>query len=183
MHWIDLLIVGVIAWMTFTAFSNGLIREVVKLVALVLGAVLAGMFYDDLSQNLSFLLDDGTTRNLISFGALLGGTLILGQIAAGMLRGTARMLMLGPFDHLGGAAFGLVKGVILVELALIAVSVFPAASQVALAVDDSALAPLFLERVPVMELALPGEFDNALDRLREWQAALPASVGGLGGGS
>jgi len=182
-HWIDLLIVGVIAWMTFTAFSNGLIREVVKLVALVLGAVLAGMFYDDLSQNLSFLLDDGTTRNLVSFGALLGGTLILGQIVAGMLRGTARMLMLGPFDHLGGAAFGLVKGAILVELALIAVSVFPAASQVALAVDDSALAPLFLERMPVMELALPDEFDDALDRLREWQASLPASVGGLGGGS
>jgi len=182
-HWIDLLIIGVIAWMTFNAFTNGLIREAVKLVALVLGAVLAGMFYDDLSQNLSFLLDDGTTRNLIAFGALFGGTLILGQIAASMLRGTARMLMLGPFDHLGGAALGLVKGVILVEVALIAVSVFPASSQVALAVDDSALAPIFLQRAPVMELALPHEFDDALDRLREWQASLPAAVGGLRDGS
>jgi membrane protein required for colicin V production len=182
-HWIDLLIVGVIAWLTFSAFTNGLIREVVKLVALVLGAVLAGMFYDDLSQNLAFLLDDGTTRNLISFGALLGGALILGQIVASMLRGTARMLMLGPFDHLGGAAFGLIKGVILVEVALIAVSVFPASSQVALAVDDSALAPIFLERVPVVELALPGEFDNALDRLRDWQGSLPAAIGGVRDGS
>jgi membrane protein required for colicin V production len=182
-HWIDLLIVGVIAWMTFTAFTNGLIREVVKLIALVLGAVLAGMFYDDLSQNLSFLLDDGITRNLISFGALLGGTLILGQIVAGMLRGTAKLLMLGPFDHLGGAAFGLAKGVILVELALIAVSVFPASSQVAVAVEESALAPVFLERVPIMELALPDEFDDALDRLREWQTSLPAAVGGLSDGS
>jgi membrane protein required for colicin V production len=182
-HWIDLLIVGVIAWMTFTAFSNGLIREIVKLVALVLGAVLAGIFYDDLSQNLSFLVEDVTTRDLISFGALLGGMLILGQIASSMLRGTARMLMLGPFDHLGGAAFGLVKGVILVELALIVVSVFPVASQVALAIDDSVLAPVFLERAPVMELALPGEFDDALDRLLEWQASFPASVGGFGGGS
>ena len=179
MHWIDLLIVGVIAWLTFSAFTNGLIREVVKLVALVLGAVVAGMFYDDLSQNLAFLLDDGPTRNLISFGALLGGTLLLGQIVAMMLRGTARMLMLGPFDHLGGAAFGFVKGIILVEVALIAVSVFPASSQVAVAVDDSALAPIFLERVPVMELALPGEFDNALDSLRDWQGSLPAAIGGV----
>jgi membrane protein required for colicin V production len=182
-HWIDLLIVGVIAWMTFTAFANGLIREVVKLLALVLGVVLAGMFYDDLSQNLSFLLDDGITRHLISFGALLGGTLLLGQIVAGMLRSTARLLMLGPFDYLGGAAFGLAKGVILVEVALIAVSIFPASSRVAVAVDESALAPVFLERVPIMELALPDEFDDALDRLREWQMSLPAAVGGLNDGS
>jgi hypothetical protein len=91
--------------------------------------------------------------------------------------------MLGPFDLLGGAALGLVKGVILVEVALIAVSVFPASSQVALAVDDSALAPIFLQRAPVMELALPHEFDDALDRLREWQASLPAAVGGLRDGS
>jgi len=45
------------------------------------------------------------------------------------------------------------------------------------------LAPVFLERAPVMELALPGEFDDALDRLLEWQASFPASVGGFGGGS
>jgi membrane protein required for colicin V production len=178
-HWIDLIIVGVIAWMTFSAFTNGLIREIVKLFALVLGAMIAGMYYDDLSQNLAFLLDDGTTRNLVSFGALLGGTLILGQIVAMMLRGTAKVLMLGPFDHLGGAAFGLIKGVILVELALISIAVFPASSRVALAVDDSTLAPFFLERAPLMELALPGEFDNALDRLRDWQGSLPAVIGGV----
>ena len=29
----------------------------------------------------------------------------------------------------------------------------------------------------------PGEFDNALERLREWQQTLPASVGGLTGDS
>jgi len=181
LHPIDLVIVGIIAWMTFTAFTNGLIREVVKLAALVVGAVVAGMFYDDLSANLAFLIDDETIRDLLSFAALLGGAIILGQLAAMMLRGTARLLMLGPFDHVGGAAFGFVKGVILVELVLISISVFPASSDVALAVDDSALAPVFLEHAPVVELALPTEFDNALDTLRDWQASLPAAVGGLGG--
>lgn len=179
MHWLDLIIVAVIAWVTFTAFSRGLIREVVTLVALVVGAIVAGAFYDELSANLEFLIDNDTTRNLASFGALLGGILILGQLLAGVLRKTAGLFMLGPFDHLGGAAFGFVKGVILVEVALIAVSIFPASETVATAIDESTLAPVFLERAPVAELALPAEFDNALDRLREWQAGLPASVSGL----
>jgi membrane protein required for colicin V production len=176
MHWLDLLIVAVIAWVTFSAFSRGLIREVVTLLALVAGAVIAGAYYDELSTNLEFLIDDATTRNLVSFGALLGGILILGQLLAGVLRRTAGLLMLGPFDHLGGAAFGFAKGVIFVELALIAVSVFPASTTVADAIDESTLAPVFLERAPVAELALPSEFDDALDRLKLWQDSLPASV-------
>lgn len=178
MHWLDLLIVAVISWLTFTAFSRGLIREIVTLMALIVGAVVAGAFYDELSTNLEFLIDDSTVRNLLSFGALLGGILILGQLLAGVLRRTAGLFMLGPFDHLGGAAFGLAKGVLLVEVALISVSVFPASTTVATAIDESTLAPVFLERAPVAELALPPEFDNALDRLREWQQSVPASVTG-----
>lgn len=179
MHWLDLIIVGVIAWMTFSAFSRGLIREAVTLAALVIGVVVAGAFYDELSTNLEFLIDDSMVRNLLSFGALLGGILILGQLVAGLLRRTARLFMLGPFDHMGGAAFGFVKGILLVEVALIALAVFPASETMASAVDDSALAPVFLERAPVVELALPSTFDDALDTLRELRGSLPTSVSGL----
>jgi len=179
MHWLDLVIVAVIAWVTFSAFSRGLIREMVTLAALLAGAVVAGLFYDELSANLEFLIDDATIRNLLSFGALLAGILVLGQLVASVLRRTAHLFMLGPFDHLGGAAFGFVKGVVMVEVALIAVSVFPASAMMATAVDESTLAPVFLERAPVMELALPPEFDDALDHLRAWQSTVPASVADL----
>jgi membrane protein required for colicin V production len=179
MHWLDLVIIGVIAWVTFSAFRRGLIRELVTLVAMIAGAVIAGLFYDDLSNNLEFLTDDETVRNLASFGALLIGALIIGQLVAGTLRKTAHLFMLGPFDHLGGAAFGFVKGVILVEVALIALAVFPPSETMADAVDESALAPVFLERAPIAELTLPDEFENALDQLHAWKDALPASVSGL----
>ena len=114
---------------------------------------------------IEFLIDDTTVRNLASFGALLAGILILGQLVASTLRRTAHLFMLGPFDHMGGAAFGFAKGVILVEVALIATSVFPASTTVADAIDESTLAPVFLERAPVVELALPPEFDDALDQI------------------
>jgi hypothetical protein len=63
-------------------------------------------------------------------------------------------------------------------VALIAVSVFPISSEVAAAVDESTLAPVFLERAPVVEVALPPEFENALDTLRQWQVNA-AAVGDL----
>ncbi len=176
MSWIDLLIVGVIAWFTFRAFANGLIREVVTLGALIVGVVLAGLFYAELAADIEFLIDDGTVRKLVSFMAILGGVVVLGQVLAAVLRRVASMLMLGPFDRLGGAAFGFAKGFILVQVLLIAVAIFPASTSVALAVDDAALSPFFLDSVPLVELTLPAEFDDALGTLGDWRDNLPQDL-------
>lgn len=165
MHWIDLVIVGIVALTTFAAFSSGLIRQVVTLVFLILGALLAGQFYDELAADITFLVDDQSTRNFIAFAAIFGGLYLVGQILATVLNRTAALLMLGPLDHLGGAVFGLLQGLLLVELALIAVTTFPMASGLTAAVEDSALAPLFLDVAPVLLGLLPQEFRDAVDAL------------------
>lgn len=162
MHWIDLVIVGLVAWFTFAAFSRGLIREVVTLVALILGAVLAGAFYEELAADIDFLIDDDGVRPLVAFIAIFGGVFIGGQILAAVLRQTAQLLMLGPLDHLGGAAFGFAKGLLLVEVLLIALTTFRVSDRVDTALDDSALAPVFLDGIPVMLQLLPDEFDRAV---------------------
>lgn len=162
---LDLIIIGVVAWFTFAAFSAGLIRESVRVVALVLGIVLAGQYYGELSSDITFLTDDDTLRNLVSFVAIFAGILVLGQVASTVLRSIASMLMLGPFDHLGGALFGFAKGVLLVEVLLIAVTTFPVWSALEGAVERSALAPFFLDSVPLALRLLPGEFSEALDSL------------------
>lgn len=169
MNWIDLVIVGVLAWTTFRAFSNGLLHEVVSLAALVLGVLLAGQYYDELAANLEFLVDDGTTRNLIGFAAIFLGTLLAGMVLGAVLKGVASMLLLGPLDHLGGAAFGAVKGVLFVAMMLTALSVFPAQVTMATGIDDSTLAPVFMERLPLVQVALPGEFSNPMEQLDQWR--------------
>ena len=167
MHLLDLVIVGIVAWFTFTAFSAGLIREFVRIVAVIVGAVLAGHLYGDLAANIDFLIDDDTTRSLVSFVAIFAGIVVLGQVAAMVLRNVASMLMLGPFDRLGGAAFGFAKGMLLVEVLLIASTVFPVSAGLRDALQQSALAPFFLDRVPVVLRLLPGEFSDALDTIGE----------------
>ena len=176
MNWVDLLIVAVIAFTAFRAFSNGLVRELVTLVALVLGVVLAGLFYDDLAANLGFVIDDAPTRGLIAFVAIVAGIAVAGHVIGLVLRGAAALLMLGPLDHIGGAVFGVVKGIVLVGVALIAVSVFPAQETVSRGVADSRLAPYFLERLPLVQMALPGEFSNPLDQLERWRELADRAV-------
>jgi membrane protein required for colicin V production len=179
-HWVDLLIVGVVAWLTFRAFANGLIRELVTFVALIGGIVVAGAFYRDLSADTAFLIEDERTRNFASFVALFAGVVVLGQLLAILLRQTASLLMLGPLDRLGGAAFGLLKALVLVQVVLLAVAVFPPSTGLASAVDDSTLAPLFLENAPGVLIALPPEFEGALDQLARFRAAAAAVAGGIG---
>ena len=179
MNWLDLLIVGIMAWTTFRAFSAGLIREVVSLLGLVAGIALSGAFYDDLSANLEFVISDPTTRSLVAFAAIFVGTSVAGAVIATVLHTAAALLFLGPIDKLGGAAFGLIKGLLLVQVLLVAVSVFPAQTTVANAVASSTLAPVFLRFTPVIKAALPQEFQDPLGSLQRWQGGVVPGVPGL----
>lgn len=173
MHWLDLVIVAIVAWFTFSAFSAGLIRELVTIIAVIAGAVLAGRFYAELALDIEFLIDDESTRNFIAFVAIFAGVVVLGQIGAAMLRRVAAMLLLGPFDHIGGALFGFAKGAALVQILLIVASVYPFSGEVDRALERSTLAPLFLDRVPVMLRLLPDEFSDALDALERAAGQAP----------
>jgi membrane protein required for colicin V production len=165
MHALDLVIVAIVAWFTFSAFAAGLIRELVTVIAVIAGVVLAGQFYEELAADITFVADDESTRNFIAFIAIFAGAVVLGQMAAWLLRQAVSLLLLGPFDHLGGAAFGFAKGLILVEVLLLAVRTFPIAGELDAALEQSALAPVFLDGIPVLERVLPDEFGEALDSL------------------
>lgn len=169
MNWVDLLIVAIVAWSAFRAFRTGLVRGLTALVAVVVGIFLAGAFSDELSSNLDFLISDPVTRNLAAFGAIFAGTLIAGQVLSAVLSDVAGMLLLGPLDHIAGAIFGLVQGILVVQMLLIGVAVFPAAASVASAVDDSKLADVFLTSLPSVDRLLPERFSNPMGQLEKWR--------------
>lgn len=175
-HWIDFVIIGFIAWTTFVAFSRGLIQELVTVIAVIGGALLAGQFYRELSADLSFVMGPGAWRDMIAFGAIFGGITLVGQIVSLLLKGATDILMLGAFDHLGGAVFGFLKALLIVEVILIAVTTFPIADSATRAVQQSALAPFFLDAVPVILGLLPDEFAEAVEALPLIPTGLPSDL-------
>src|SRR3990172_11264439 len=163
MNWLDAVIILFLLGFTLSAYRAGLIREVVTLVAVLVGVVAAGLLYDDLAQDVLVFIDDEDVALAVAFLLLFGAVYLLGQTTAFVLKRTASLLLLGWADHLGGAAFGLLKGLIVVEVLLILFAAYP---QLSLddAIYDSRLAPLFIDDAPFLLNLLPGEFDTRIDR-------------------
>ena len=162
LNWVDFAILGVMAWFTFTAFRSGLIREVVTIGGAIIGVVLAGKFYLRLASDIEVAVDDKQAAEMVAFLVIFGATVLGSQMIAMFLKRAATLLMLGPWDAMGGAVLGAAKGFVIVEVLLIAGITFPSLHVVE-AIDKSSLAPFFLELVPVLKFLLPREFRDAVD--------------------
>ncbi len=161
MNWLDIAIVLIVAFFATTAFSAGLIRELVTLVSAVVGIVVAGLFYNDLARDVLVFIDNKDTASIVAFLVLLGAIYLAGQLIAIMLKQVAAVLLLGWADRLGGALFGLLKGLVVVEVLLIAFVTFDVGLDDA--IEDSGLASVFLDAASVLLIILPDDFERAVD--------------------
>jgi membrane protein required for colicin V production len=164
MNYIDVAIVVLVVWFTFSAFNAGIIREVVTITGVALGIVLAGLFYQDLANDVKLAVDRDNAANIIAFLIIFGACFLAGQLAGMLLKHTASLLMLGTFDHLLGAVFGFFKGMAIVEVGLILFVTFPAFG-LKNPIHDSMFGPMFLNGIPVLLHVLPVEFRNAVEAL------------------
>ena len=164
MNWLDPVILIALGGFTFTAFRAGLIREVVALVAVVVGVLVAGHYYDDLADDVLLFIKNDKAANAVAFLTLFGSVALLGQLAAFLIKQAVSLLLLGWLDHLAGGAFGLLKGLVLVELFLMFFATFPYLG-LEKAIDGSGIAPLFLDNGAALLKLLPGEFNRAVEAL------------------
>ncbi len=163
MNWLDFVIIFIVLGFVVSAYSSGLIREVITLVAVFLGIVIAGLLYDDLAKDVLVFLDDEDASRAISFLILFGAVYLLGQIAAYILKRGASLLMLGWVNSLGGAFFGLVKGIIVVQVLLILFAAYPSL-HLDTAIDHSEIGRFFVDDVSFLLPILPGEFGDRIDQ-------------------
>ena len=162
MNWIDFLIIGTLAWFTYSAFHVGMIREVITIAGAIFAVALAGLLYTELAEDVRVAVDNPQTAEIIAFAVIFGATVLVSQLLAVFLKQAASMLLLGLFDSLGGALIGLAKGAIFVEIALIAAITFSSLG-LERPVDNSEIAPLFLDVLPLLKHILPAEFKTAID--------------------
>lgn len=162
MNWIDFVIIAMLLGFVVTAYTAGLIREVVTLVAVVIGVVVAGLLYDNFAEDVFVFIHDEDAASAVAFLVLFGSVYLLGQIGAYVLKTMASIMMLGWADKIGGAAFGLVKGLIVVQLMVLVFAAYPTAN-LDDAIDNSAIGRFFVDDASFMLPFLPGEFDDRID--------------------
>jgi membrane protein required for colicin V production len=162
MNWLDFVIVAALAGFVLAAYSAGLIREVITLVAVLLGVIIAGLLYDNLAADVVVFDKNEDAARAISFLILFGSVFLFGQILAYVLKRGASLFMVGRLDHLGGAAFGLLKGLLVVQVLLIVFAAYPSL-KLDSAVDNSKLGHFFVDDVSFIRHVMPGEIDHRID--------------------
>ena len=162
MNWLDGLIIVVLIGFTVAAFRAGLIREIVTLTAVIAGIVIAGTLYENLASDVLVFIGDENAAEAIAFLVLFGAVYIFGQIAAYMLKTGASLLMLGVWDRLGGIGFGLIKGLLIVQVLLLVFAAYPSLGLEG-AIEASTLAPYFVDDFSFLLSLLPQAFEDRID--------------------
>ncbi|MDO8616997.1 MAG: CvpA family protein [Dehalococcoidia bacterium] len=170
MNWLDFVIIVIVIFFVVSAYSAGLIREVVTLLAVIFAIIIAGLLYDDLAKDVLVFMRSEDVSRAVSFLILFGCVYLFGQIVAYILKGAAQMVMLGWADHTGGAAFGLLKGLIVVQVLLILFAAYPSL-KLDRAIANSEIGSYFVDDVSFLLVILPGEFGDRVDRFLSPQTA------------
>lgn len=177
MNWLSVVLLVIIGFLTWRAFSNGFIRELVSLCVAILAVPIAGVFYDDLFRKLSPIITNETAAKLVAFLAILAGVIIGGQVVAHLLKRTVAMLNLGAADRLAGGAFGFLKAVIICQVVLIALVAFPSPDMQA-SIDESPVATSLIDSAPMILAFLPKTFDAQVDLFKAGMNAAQGLSGG-----
>lgn len=158
MNWLDIVLIVVLVIPALVGLRRGLIKAALSLAGLIVGVVLAGNFYGSVSGLFGFI-DNQDVANILAFALILVVVIVVATILARMLKFAVSVVMLGWVDHVGGAVFGFLLGVIFLG-ALLATAVQFFGSEL---VAESFLAGVLLDKFPLVLALLPSEFDAVRD--------------------
>jgi membrane protein required for colicin V production len=177
MDWLTVVLLAFIGFISFRAYRNGFIRELVSLSAVILAIPVAGIFYNEMFPKVQPIVDNEKLAYLISFLSIFIGVIIAGQVISTVLRGFVSMLNLGVLDHAAGGAFGLLKAILVAQVVLSVLVVYPS-PDVRGPVDDSRLATRLLESAPLVRTILPARFEDGVDLFLAGTAAIEGQLPG-----
>ena len=152
---IDWVIAAILVFSVLSAVKHGFFIEACSLAGVVLGLLLASWDYDRIMPWVLRAVHNSAVAEALAFLAIALGVMLLAGLVGRMLRWSAQSIGLGWLDRTIGAAFGFLKGCIIVTLGVMAVAAFlPREGWL----NDSRLAPYFLTMAHTSSAVTPAEF-------------------------
>ena len=183
MNPLDWLLTALLLYSAVRAALNGFFRAAFNLAGLICGLPLAFWGYRDLALDLRHLLTAPPLAQFAAFVVILAAVAVLASLLGRLFRHGARTVGLGFADRLGGAAFGMVRGLLIGAALLLAITAFlPSAPWV----QTSQMAPYFLGGAHALSFSMPSDLRSrlrdGLDRLRAARHGKHTSFDGIEGG-
>ncbi|MFY1027673.1 colicin V synthesis protein [Actinobacillus seminis] len=126
--YIDLIIIGIIAFSMIVSLLRGFVREVMSLASWVVAFLVANNFYPYLANYLTQIQSE-YLRDGAAIAILFIATLIIGAIVNYVISQLVDKTGLSGTDRVLGACFGLLRGVLIVAALLFFVDTFTNFSQ------------------------------------------------------
>jgi len=120
-HWIDIIIIAIIALSVITGLVRGFVKEAISLCTWVLAIWVALNYSQSLIPWLSQYLHEKKIQSIAAFIILFIGILLAGSIVNFILGFILKSTGLGGTDKLLGLGFGFLSGVFIVALIIVAV--------------------------------------------------------------
>jgi len=121
---IDWVIAAILALSVLGAAKNGFFLEAFSLAGVVLGLLIASWNFQRPMPWLAHFVHSPAIAEAVAFLAIALLVMIASSLAGRLLRWSVRSIGLGWLDRLIGAAFGFVKGCVLVTLGVVALAAF-----------------------------------------------------------
>ncbi len=126
MNWLDILIIVAVGTSVVIGVLRGIVRECFSLASYLIGYLAATATYTLFSDHLKGIINNPQAREVISFGVIFVIALILVNLVGRLLRKLiSKKKALSFVDRMIGLTFGFCRGVIILALLMIPLSLFP----------------------------------------------------------
>lgn len=157
MNWLDIVLLVIIAGSVASSVQKGLTRETIGLVSVVLALILGTWFYGLAGAFLLPYVSSKGIANFVGFILVFVGVMIAGALAGALVGRLLKFSGLSFLDHLLGALFGLVRGLLICVALVMAAMAFSAEGHPPDAVVRSRVAPYVVDASRVCAAMAPYE--------------------------
>ena len=150
-NWLDITLMAILIITFNLGIVKGLIRQIIGIVAVIIGLILAVFNYPYVSQFYMRLISNQTVSNLLGFFTVFIAVLCLGWLIAYLLSKLAK----GPLkflNHVLGGVLGFLKGILISGVVVFALLIFPVDKT---ALKESQLSPYCLKITKAIYYLIP----------------------------
>jgi membrane protein required for colicin V production len=157
MNWLDVVLGLILVASVVTSFRKGLSREVIGLVAVCLALVLGIWLYGLAGAYLLPYLSSRAAANFAGFAIVFCGVMLLGGLVSLIVGKFLKITGLSFFDHLLGAGFGILRGLLISVALVTGIMAFSTDDRPPASVVNSHIAPYVVGAARVVAAMAPHE--------------------------
>lgn len=157
MNWLDAALLLILAASVFTSLRKGLSREVIGLIAVVAALILGAWFYGTAGALFEPYLKSPGAAHFAGFVTVFCGVLLAGALVSAIVGRFLRLTGLSIVDHLLGAGFGLLRGLLIGVALILGLMAFSPGDRPPASVVHSRTAPYVIDAARLVASVAPHE--------------------------